>query len=284
MSCIGILGAGETGATLARRLAETGRFRSLWLVDPDLGRAKGKALDLLQSGPGEGYDTLVSGAERLEDLPPLQALVVTEAAGLPRSSPGALPPESFVRPLVAAVGAGFLLDATAEGAALVAAAIRLGLPRAQVAGSLPLATAAALRTLLAEDLQAAARDVSLTILGQPPVRTILPRGSAALGGAPIERLSPLAERRALERLGQRVPGPVSLATAAARVLLAVFGRTPAVRPVFAGLDGEYGQRRSVVAVPARLGLGRLQGVVEIPLDPVDRAAFDTLAERASFPR
>jgi malate/lactate dehydrogenase len=162
----------------------------------------------------------------------------------------------------------------------VASAVRVGFPRSRVAGSLPLATAGVLRTLLADDLQAAPRDVSLTVLGLPPAKPILPRGSATLGGVPIERLSPLAERRALEAARGRLPGPVSLATAAARVLVALFSRTPAVLPVFAALDGEYGHRRTVLAVPARLARGRVEGVLEVPLDPVDRAAFDTLAERA----
>jgi malate/lactate dehydrogenase len=73
---------------------------------------------------------------------------------------------------------------------------------------------------------------------------------------------------------------VALATAAARVLAAVFGSVPTVLPVFAHLEGEYGHRRAALAVPARLGRGRLESIVEVPLDTVDRTAFDNLAERA----
>lgn len=278
MSTIAILGAGETGATLARRLAETERFAAIWLVDEDEGRALGKALDLVQSGPLEGYDTEVRGTDRLDKLPELAALVVAETPGLPRGSPGLGPPDSFVATLVRAVGRGFLLDASPRGAPLVATAVRAGLPRARVAGSSPVASAGALRARLAEDLTAAPRDVSLTVLGLPPDRWILPRGAAALGGVPLERLAPLAERRALRAVQGRDLGPVSLATAAARVLVAVFARMPAVLPVFAGLDGEFGHRRTALAVPARLARGRVE-VVEIPLDPKDRVALDALAEQ-----
>ena len=56
---IAVIGAGELGATLARRLAAGEVFRRVLLLDPDVGKAKGKALDILQSGPVEGFDTLV---------------------------------------------------------------------------------------------------------------------------------------------------------------------------------------------------------------------------------
>jgi len=48
--------------------------------------------------------------------------------------------------------------------------------------------------------------------------------------------------------------------------------------VTASLDGEYGHRRLALAVPARLGGGRFE-VMEVALDPVDRVAFDTAAQR-----
>jgi hypothetical protein len=108
MSTIAILGAGETGATLARRLALTERFAVIWLVDEDEGRARGKALDLMQSGPLEGYDTEVRGTDRLDKLPELAALVVAETPGLPRGSSDLGPPDSFVAALLRAMGRGFL--------------------------------------------------------------------------------------------------------------------------------------------------------------------------------
>ena len=84
----------------------------------------------------------------------------------------------------------------------------------------------------------------------------------------------------MEAVKGRVPGPVSLAAAASRVLVALFAGIPAVLPVFATLDGEYGHRRVALAVPARLGHGRVEGIVETALETVDRTAFDTLAARA----
>ena len=280
MKTVAILGAGELGATLARRLAETGRFARVCLVDADEGRAKGKALDLLQSGPIEGYDTLLEAARSLKGLGAVDALVVADSPDLPVSSPGLAPPESFVRELVAATGSGLLVVATAHGAALVQQAVRGGLPRVRVVGSSPLATAAALRWQIAEQLFVASREVSLKVLGLPPGEAIVPYGSATVGGVPVVALSPLALRRALAAVRGRVPGPVSLAAAACRVLVALYGSSPSVLPTFVTLEGEYGHRRVALAVPARLGHGRVEGIVEVPLESVDRTAFDTLAARA----
>jgi len=280
MKTVAILGAGELGATLARRLAETSRLAVVHLVDADEGRAKGKALDLLQSGPLEGYDTRLVGARSAAGLGEVDAVVVADAAELPVSSPGLAPPESFVREVVEATGRGLLVVATAHGAALVAAAVRLGLPRTRVVGSSPLATAAALRWHIAEQLFVNPREVALTVLGLPPDHPILPHASATVGGVPVERLSPLAVRRATEALKGRVPGPVALAAAACRVLTALAGGVPAVLPVFVTLEGEYGHRRVALAVPARLGHGRVEGIMEVSLEAVDRTAFDTLAQRA----
>ncbi len=280
MKTVAILGAGELGGTLARRLAETGRFAVVHLVDADEGRAKGKALDLLQSGPIEGYDTRVEGSRSATGLGEVDVLVVADAPDLPVSSPGLAPPDSFVREVVDAAGHGLLVVATAQGAAFVTAAVRAGLPRGRVVGSSPLATAAALRSQIAEELGVAPGEVALTVLGLPPHQPILPRGSATVGGVPLERVSPLAERRALEAVKGRVPGPVALAAAACRVLVALSRGTPAVLPVFVTLEGEYGHRRVALAIPARLGHGRVLGIIEVPLEAVDRTAFDTLADRA----
>ena len=281
MKTVAILGAGELGATLARLLAEGGRCGTLVLVDSDEGRAKGKALDLLQSGPVEGYDVSITGSGRLDGLPPFDALVVADPPELPRASADLGPPESFVSSVVAALGSGVLLVAASEGAALVAGAVRAGLPRAQVLGSSPVATMGALQVALAEQLSVSPAAIALTVLGRPPAHPILPRGSATVGGMPVDRVAPLAERRALETIARRAPGPVALATAAARVLHALFGGATTVLPVFCSLEGEYGHRRVTLAVPARLGGGRIQGIAEVALEAVDRTALDTLADRAA---
>ena len=87
---IAVIGAGELGATLARRLAAGASSRRVLLLDADEGRAKGKALDILQSGPVEGFDTRVEGGP-VEALEEVELAVMADPAAL---DAGRLPSEA----------------------------------------------------------------------------------------------------------------------------------------------------------------------------------------------
>src|SRR4051794_32800055 len=78
MHTIAVLGAGDLGATVARRLAERGLCRCVLLVDTDEGRAKGKALDLMQSGPVEGYDVVIEVCADLAGVSGISAVVLAD--------------------------------------------------------------------------------------------------------------------------------------------------------------------------------------------------------------
>jgi malate dehydrogenase len=276
---VAVVGAGELGAALARRLAEGERTRRVLLLDADEGRARGKALDILQAGPVLGFDTWVEGAAA-DAIPPADAVVVADPDDL---APGRLPSDAAallerIRPALA--GGGPLVVAGGHPE-VVEAAVRLGIaPRERVMGSAPVALAAALRRRVAVDAGARATDVSLVVLGRPPADLVAPGNGSSLGGMPLDRLAPAARRRALADLRGRWPGPAALGAAAARVLAALDGADPVLLPVFVVLQGEYGHRRRAAAVPARLGSGRILSVVEIDLDPVDRVAFDNAVGRA----
>jgi malate dehydrogenase len=280
MKAIAILGAGELGATLARLLAEAQISRRVVLVDADEGRARGKALDLLQSGPVEGYDTLVEGQSGLVASDAPDIVVVADPPELLDVSDEAA--RIYGRGLAPLVGPGLLIVAGAFGPAIVEAAVDKGLPRERAAGSAPLAWASVLRRALAEELRARARDVSLTVLGLPPAHLVLPQRAATVGGVPVDVVSAVATRRALESVRRRFLGPVALATAAAHVLSALATRSRAQLPVFVRLNGEYGHRGVALATPVQLAVGRIESVIEVPLDPVDRVAMDNAAQRRSL--
>ena len=63
------------------------------------------------------------------------------------------------------------------------------------------------------------------------------------------------------------------------MLAALAARTRAQLPVFVRLDGEYGHRGVALATPVQLAAGRIESVIEVPLDPVDRVAMDNAAQR-----
>ena len=271
---IAVIGSGELGATLARRLAAGEVFRRILLLDPDAAKAQGKALDILQSGPVEGFDSLVEGGP-LERLGEVDAVVLADPPAL---EPGRLPSEAgeILDRLRPSLGRAPLVIAGGPPA-LVELAASKGFARDRVVGSAPVAIAAAVRRQLALAVDGRPRDVAAIVIGRPPGRLVLPRGTALIGGVPIDRLAPAAARTALARASGRWPGPVALAAAAVRVLRALVSADPSILPVTVSLSGEYGYRGMALAVPARLGHGRLLGVIELDLDPVDRIAFDNAA-------
>lgn len=274
-----VLGAGELGATIARRLAERAMARRVVLVDADGGKARGKALDILQAGPLEGYDTRVEGCAALDPDGATDVLVVADPTDLAEHLFTVSRAAEVAKSLVAPLGKGILLVAGAHSPSLVEAAVRAGVPRDRALGSSPVAFAGALRRGLATEVRAEPDEVSVSLFGLPPQHLIVPQGSATVGGIAIERLSSTAARRALEAVRRRIPGPVALAAAAVRVLGALQASRGTVLPVVVVLEGEYGHRGVALAVPARLGGGRVLSVVEVALEPVDRVAFDTAAQR-----
>lgn len=279
MDTIAILGAGELGATLARRLAAREMCRRVVLVDFAEGKAKGKALDIRQSGPVDRFDTRVEGVRDRSGVGAADVWVVADPPELQAAPFDAARAEAYLGPLADTLDGAMLVVAGRHGHALVEAAVRCGVPRALSLGSAPQAFAGALRHRLAVELGGAPGAVAVSVLGYLPEYVVVPQGSATLGGVPVERLSATALSRALAAVRGRGVGPLALAAAAARVLDALARPRGSVLSVVARLDGEYGHRGVALAVPARLAQGRLESVLEFALEPVDRVALDTAAQR-----
>lgn len=279
METVAILGAGELGATLARRLATREACRRIVLVDRDEGKAKGKALDIAQSGPVERFDTRVEGAADRSAAGAPDVWVIADPPELQAGPADAAGADAFLALLAGGLGGAALVAAGRNGHALVEAAIRCGVPRSRALGSAPQALAGALRHRLGAELGAAPGAVSVGVLGCLPEHVVVPRAGILLGGVPVERLSPQALTRALAGARACGAGPLALAAAAAGVVEALARPRGAVLSVIVALDGEYGHRGVALAVPARLARGGLQAVLEFALDPVDRVALDSAAQR-----
>src|SRR5215208_3792712 len=80
MSFIAIVGAGALGGALAQRLAARGRTREVRLIDEHGGVAQGKALDIQQSGPVDGFTTKLTGADSIDAAAGAAAIVLADAA------------------------------------------------------------------------------------------------------------------------------------------------------------------------------------------------------------
>ena len=275
MHTVVILGAGELGATLARRIAGAEGARRVVMVDPDEGRARGKALDILQSGPVDVFDTKVEGAADASALAEPDVLVAADHPEL-AGAPGAA---ERLAAMTRAMNPRVLVVAFARPAAAIDAALGAGLPAERVIGSAPVAVDAALRLRIAEALDAPARAVTLALLGLPPDAIVVPQASVAVAGAPVT--APAVLRQAVEAVRTRTPGPVALASAAAAVIAALGGPRASVLTVMARADAGSGVGRVTVAWPRRIAKGRLGTALDVALEPWERVALVNAAEGRS---
>ena len=273
MRTVVILGAGELGATLARRLAGREDARRVVLVDPDEGKAKGKALDILQSGPVDGFDTRVEGAADPERFGEPDAAVVADhpdfaGASAPERAASLL---KTMRPRVALV-------ALARGAPFVDALLGAGFSAERVAGTAPVAVEAALRRRLAALLEVATSAVTVAVAGLPPDAIVAPHASASIGGAPLDGVGPSALRQAVQETQGRTPGPVALAAAAAAVFAALERPRASVLCVMARADAASGFARTTLALPRRIAAWRVGPALDLALEPYERVALQNAAE------
>lgn len=213
MPFVAILGAGPLGGALAYALASRGRFDEVRLIDPAGTLAAGKALDIRQSGPVDGYSTRVTGSASLDDARgawvavlanPIQPEPLAHLAALHRQSPEAL--------LVCA-------DA-AHGVVLPRAVATGAVPPDRMVGTAPAAAASAARALLALDADLSPSAVLVAVrAGTAPGTCRIDWSRTSLDGAAAETaLLREQQHRIDQRLGSLwPPGPLTLGAAAARV-------------------------------------------------------------------
>ena len=269
MDTVVILGAGELGATLARRLAGAEQARRIVLVDADEGKARGKALDILESGPVDRFDARLEGAGDATRFGEPDVLVAADAPDLEgRGGPDRL------AQVVKALKPGLLVVASARPAAAVEAALEAGMSADRAAGSVPIAVASALQRRLAAILDVEPSAIALALLGLPPDVVVVPHASAVVGGVPIEGLRPNAVRQAVQEVAGRTPGPVALAAAAARLIAALAAPRVSVLPVIARADASSGMARATVALLRRVGGGRIRESIEVALEPYERVRLE----------
>jgi malate dehydrogenase len=294
-SKITVVGAGNVGATLAQRLAER-NYADIVLVDIIEGLPQGKALDMLQSGPVVGFDSLVTGTNGYEETAASDVVLIT--SGVARK-PGMSRDDLVMTnaKIVAAVARQVAaqspqavivvvsnpLDAMAQVTRAVT-----GFPRERVVGMAGVLDTARFRTFIAQELGASVLDVAAYVLGGHGDTMVPLTSLTTVAGVPVEDL---IERDRLDAIVQRARDGgaeiVSLlktgsayyapSAAAAQMTDAILLDTRQVLPCAVHLNGEYGITGLYTGVPARLGAGGLVDVVEVSLSEADRAALHSSA-------
>ncbi|HEV2953860.1 MAG TPA: malate dehydrogenase [Candidatus Dormibacteraeota bacterium] len=290
-----VVGGGMVGGTAAQRLAERD-YCDVVLVDIVEGLPQGKALDILEAGPIEGYDTQVSGTNTYEATAGSDVVVIT--SGSPRK-PGMTRDDllqinskivgSVTESVVKFSPNSILIVVSNPLDAMVTLAHRVsGFPKQRVIGMAGVLDTARYRTFIAEALGVSVGDVHAMVLGGHGDQMVpLPRHTN-VAGIPVLELMSAADLDAIvqrtrqggaEIVGLLKSGSAFSAPSAATVEMvdAILRDKKRVLPCAAYLDGEYGISGMFMGVPCIIGAGGVEKVIEIDLNAAEKAELDASA-------
>jgi malate dehydrogenase len=275
MSTTAIIGAGPTGGALAQTLAQRGRLDLVRLIDPHARIAEGKALDIAQSAPVDGFGTRVDGATDLKAAAGADAIVFADLA-----ASGEIAGESglaLVREILRFESRAPLLFACGNQRDLMSRAVgELHAPRSRVLGSAPLALESAVRAVTAALVDASPVDLAIGVAGVPPAAAVIGWDAATAFNQPIARI---AAPHVLASVSSRLPAlwppsPYTLASAAARVAEALVHGSRRRYTCFATIDVAGTGRGLIAAVPVEIASGGVRRVLEPALSSHERTAFE----------
>jgi malate/lactate dehydrogenase len=173
--------------------------------------------------------------------------------------------------------AGVVVCAGAQQRELVQQAVReLKMDRRRVLGSAPEALASSIRAIVAAEADRSPGDVGLAVLGVPPRHVVIPWEDATVGGLAATRLLDEPARRRIAARTSHLwpPGPVTLAAAAAKAVMAVLGRSRGQVCAFVAADDAMGMKTRAGAMPVLLGPAGVERIDEPTLSVHDRVALD----------
>jgi malate dehydrogenase len=276
LSFIAIIGAGPLGGALAHKLAVRDRVREVRLIDPEERVAAGKALDIVQSSPVDGFTTRVFGSGSIAAAAGAAVVAIADAAGDTGEHSGEAG-LALLRKLRAIEERAPIVMAGASQRELIARAVaELHVPARGIVGSAPYALEAAVRALAGLIMDASAVEISLRVVGVPPTAAVVAWEEGAAAGQPLAALLGAHDIAALNRRlpGLWPPGPYALASAAARVLEAIAFASRRRFSCFVSLE-----RRAVAAMPVELGEDGVRRVIEPALTRQERTMLDNAIGR-----
>jgi len=296
-----LIGAGQIGGALTH-LIGLKELGDAVLCDVAEGVPQGKALDLVQSSPVEGFDARFVGANSYEAIEGATVCIVT--AGVPRK-PGMSRDDllGINLKVMEQVGAGikkyapnaFVICITNPLDAMVWALQKCcGLPKNMVIGMAGVLDSARFRYFLADEFNVSVEDVNAFVLGGHGDTMVPLVRYSAVAGIPLPdlvkmgwttqaRIEEIVERTrngggeivSLLRTGSAFYAPASSAIAMAESYLRDKKR---VLPAAAWLNGEYDLKDIYVGVPVVIGAKGVERIVEIELNGGERAMFEKSAQ------
>lgn len=298
---IALIGAGQIGGTLAH-LAVLKELGDVILFDIAEGTPQGKALDIAQSGPIEGFDATLKGANSYADIAGADVCIVT--AGVPRK-PGMSRDDllGINLKVMKAVGEGlkehapnaFVICITNPLDAMVWALREFsGLPHNKVVGMAGVLDAGRFRHFLATEFNVSMKDVTAFVLGGHGDTMVPLARYSTVAGIPLpdlvkmgwtsqEKLDSIIQRTrdgGAEIVGLLKTGSAFYAPAASAIEMAEAYLKDQKRllPVAAYVDGAFGLSGMYVGVPVIIGAGGVERLVEIQMTADENAMFQKSVE------
>jgi malate dehydrogenase len=292
---ITVVGAGNVGATAAHWLAAK-ELGDVALVDIVEGVPQGKALDLAQAAPIEGFDVRLAGLNTYDGTENSDVVIIT--AGLPRK-PGMSRDDllktnaDIVTKVVDEVARRspdsiLIIVSNPLDAMCQVALRRSGFPKHRVIGMAGVLDSARMRCFLAEALNVSVENVTAFVLGgHGDTMVPLPRFSTC-AGIPVtellqkDQLDAIVKRTAnggAEIVSLLKTGSAYYAPSAAAVEMteAILKDKKKILPCAAYLEGEYGINGLYVGVPCKLGARGLEQIIEVNLTAEERIALQKSA-------
>jgi len=291
-----VVGAGNVGANCAVRIADK-ELADVVLVDVVEGVPQGKGLDLLQSGPVQGYDVNVTGANDYEPTANSDIAIIT--AGFPRK-PGmsrddlllanfeviktATEQVAKYSPNCIIIVVTNPLDAMAQAAFHVSK-----FSKNRVIGMAGVLDSARFRTFIAQELNVSVENVIGVVMGGhgdtmvPLVRLCNVSGiplTELMDQATIDKIVDRTANGGAEIVKHLKTGSAYYAPSAAAVEMAesILKDKKKVLPCAAYLEGEYGIKGLYVGVPVKLGARGIEKIYEIKLTPDEQAKLKKSAD------
>jgi malate dehydrogenase len=286
-----VVGAGNVGASAAQGIVER-HLADIVLIDVVDGIPEGKALDLWESAPVEGFDGRLTGTKDYADTAGSDVVVIT--AGLARK-PGMSRDDLLFKNHEIVKGVteriahhspqAILIVVTNPLDAMAQTALRVSsFPRERVLGMAGVLDSARFRSFIAQELNVSVQNVQSMVLGgHGDTMVPLPRFTTVAGIPLPELMSAPAIDRLIERTrngGAEIvaylkTGSAYYAPASAIVEMvdAILQDRKKILPCAAYLEGEYGIRGLFVGVPVKVGRKGVEGILEIKLNESERQAL-----------
>lgn len=295
---ISVIGGGFTGATTAF-LAGQKELGDIVLVDiPKMENpVKGKALDMLEASPVQGFDANIIGTSNYEDTKDSDVVVIT--AGVARK-PGMSRDDlvqtnqkvmkSVTQEIVKYSPNCHIIVLTNPVDAMTYTVYKeSGFPKNRVIGQSGILDTARFRTFIAQELNLSVKDITGFVLGGHGDDMVpLVRYSYA-GGIPLEKLIPQDRLDAIVERTRKGGGEIvnllgngsayyAPAASLVEMVEAIVKDQRRVLPAIAYLEGEYGYEGIYLGVPTILGKDGVEQVIELELTAEEKAALDKSAD------